>query len=252
MLEAILWGLVQGLTEFLPVSSSGHLVLVPAFFDLEPPDLATSAVLHLGTLLAVVGYYRQDLLRLARFRRDATARRILLLLAIGTLPALAGILLEEPLDRLQRSTTAVAVALLVTGVVLLGSGLIRVRSGALEEARPRDAVAVGLAQVTALVPGISRSGVTITAGLSRGLRPVEAARFSFLLGVPTIAGAGLVQAWRLAGEGGFRPEMVAALLAAAVSGYAAIAILLRLLARIGLRAFAVYCVGMGLLALTVL
>ena len=252
MLETMLWGLVQGLTEFLPISSSGHLVLVPAFLGVEPPDLATSALLHLGTLAAVLFYYRKDLMKIVHFRRDPEARHILILLIVGTIPATIGILLERQLELFQESVTAVAIALLVTGVVLVISGFIVRRTRTLEQATTTDSVLVGIAQATALLPGISRSGMTITASLARGLSAEQAARFSFLLAIPAIAGGGLIEAVQLAGEGGIAAELWVGVLVAAVSGYLAIAFLIRTLVRIGLRPFALYCFVVGILALILL
>jgi undecaprenyl-diphosphatase len=252
MLDAMLWGLVQGLTEFLPISSSGHLVLVPAFLGVEPPDLATSALLHLGTLVAVLAYYRRDLVKLLHFRRDAEARHVLTLLIIGTIPATVGIALKDQLSSFQESTTAVAVALLVTGVVLVASGLITHRTRTLEAANLSDALLVGVAQATALLPGISRSGMTITAGLTRGLSGVEAARFSFLLAVPAIAGGGLIETVEMLDRGGIPSEVWLGVLTAAMSGYLAIAFLIKTLVRVGLRPFAVYCFVVGALALILL
>lgn len=252
MLDAMLWGLVQGLTEFLPISSSGHLVLVPAFFGVDPPDLATSALLHLGTLTAVVAYYRRDLAKLFQFRRDPEARHILWLLIVGTIPATIGIVLENQLSSFQKSTSAVAIALLVTGAVLVVSGLITRRARTLEEANLSDALLVGVAQATALLPGISRSGMTITAGLGRGLSGVEAARFSFLLAVPAIAGGGAIETVGMLDNGGVPAELWVGVLVAAVSGYLAIAFLIKTLVRIGLRPFALYCFVVGVLALILL
>ncbi len=252
MFEAVLWGLVQGLTEFLPISSSGHLVLVPAFAGVEQPDLATSAVLHLGTLAAVVAFYRADLVALTRFRQDPDARRILMLLAVGTVPAVIGVFVEGAIGSLQENTTAVAVALLFTGVVLYVSGLVMGGRLQLERLPVPDAVIVGIAQAIALIPGISRSGMTITAGLQRTLEPAQAARFSFLLAIPAIAGAGAQQGLELIGNGGFGAEVWVGMAVAAVSGYLAIAVLLRALQRFGLRPFALYCFVVGIVALTVL
>jgi undecaprenyl-diphosphatase len=252
MLEAMLWGLVQGLTEFLPISSSGHLVLVPEFLGVEPPDLATSALLHLGTLAAVLLYYRKDLAKLVHFRRDAEARHILWLLIVGTIPATVGLVVERQLEVFQESVTAVAIALLVTGVVLVISGFIARRLKTLEAAGTMDAFLVGIAQATALLPGISRSGMTITASLARGFSAEQAARFSFLLAVPAIAGGGIIEAVQLAGEGGITADLLVGVLVAAVSGYLAIAFLIRTLVRIGLRPFALYCFVVGILALVLL
>lgn len=249
MLEAAIWGLVQGLTEFLPVSSSGHLVLVPVALGVEPPDLATSALLHLGTLVAVLGYYRRDLVKLIGFRSDPEAQRVLMLLALGTIPAVVGLAVRDVVEDLQESVTAVSIALLVTGAVIWLSGFVLDKTGRLEEASPLDAVTVGIAQMLALVPGISRSGMTITAGLFRGLAPVEAARFSFLLGVPAIAGAGVIEGARLADAGAIPGSVWLAVLLAALSGYLAIWILVKLVERLGLRPYAYYCFAAGVASL---
>ncbi|HEX2153105.1 MAG TPA: undecaprenyl-diphosphate phosphatase [Acidimicrobiia bacterium] len=257
MLSAIIWGLVQGLTEFLPISSSGHLVLVPAFLsaaglELEEPSLAVSAVLHLGTLAAVLVYFRSDVLRLLRFRHDRDSRRLWLLLIIGTIPALIGLPLRDPLERLQDDPRLVGVALLGTALILLvGSRLLGGRR-VLEQARPIDAVVVGLAQAVALIPGVSRSGSTIVAGTARGLSPAEAARYSFLLGIPTIAGGGLLSLVDVSESGGLEPSLIVGLVVAAVSGYAAIALVLAALRRVGLIPFAVYAMVVGVAAIVLL
>jgi undecaprenyl-diphosphatase len=252
--EAILWGLVQGLTEFLPVSSSGHLVLVPAFLGIEPPDLATSAVLHLGTLIAVLVYYRKDLLWLVlNFRSDIVARRVATLLVLGTIPAVVlGLLFEDTIGQLQESTTAVGAALIVTGAVLFFISRATTGDGDVESAGPRDAVIIGAAQALALVPGISRSGMTISAGFLRGLTREQAARFAFLLSVPVIFGGGLLQALDIAGASGLGAELGVGVIAAAVSGYAAIAGLIRGLTRWGMKPFAYYCVVVGIAAIAIL
>jgi undecaprenyl-diphosphatase len=252
VLQAIVWGLVQGITEFLPISSDGHLVLIPALLGLEPPDLATTAVLHLGTLLAVVTYFRADLLRMLRFRSDPGASRMLLLIVIGTVPAAGALLLEGPIERLQAIAWVAAALLIVNGFILLvGSRLTSGRTH-LEKARPLDAFLVGLVQLVALLPGISRSGTTITVGEARGLTPVEAARFSFLLGIPTIAAAGLFGVVDLANDGGISSQVWVGMVVAAISGYFAIALLLRALQTVGLLPFAIYCFVFGTYALIVL
>ncbi len=250
MLQAVLWGLVQGLTEFLPVSSSGHLVLVPAALGVEPPDLATTAVLHLGTLLAVLAYYRRDVVAMLRF--DEHARRLWWLIILGTVPALIGLVVEKQLEVIQESVHLVASALLVTGVVLLISTRVPKRSRRLEEGTWIDALTIGVAQAFALIPGISRSGMTITTGLGRGLDREQAARYSFLLAVPAIAGGGLLELLKLSSAGGFTSTVWVAMAVAAVSGYLAIAGLIRVLVRRGLLPFAIYCFVVGVLALVLL
>ncbi|MGD2043195.1 MAG: undecaprenyl-diphosphate phosphatase [Acidimicrobiia bacterium] len=257
MLAAIIWGLVQGLTEFLPISSSGHLVIVPEFLDqmgvdIAPPSLAVSAVLHLGTLLAVLVYFRADVMQMLRMRRNPEGRKIALLVAVGSIPALIGLPLEERLQSIQQNVTYVGVALIITGVILIiGQHLAR-GFRRLPEGRIPDAIAVGIAQAFALIPGISRSGVTISAGNSRDFEPTEAARFSFLLGIPAIAGAGLISLPDLIDSGEFGAEMVVGLVVAALSGYLAIAVLLAALRRVGLVPFAIYCFIVGSLTVAFL
>ncbi len=250
MLAAVIWGLVQGLTEFLPISSSGHLVIVPEFldslgFDIAPPSLAVSAVLHLGTLLAVLVYFRNDVAKVLRMRHDREGRKIALLVAVGTVPALVGLPLENSLEAIQADVTYVGIALVVTGVVLvIGQRLAR-GFRRLPEGNVPDAIVVGIAQAFALIPGISRSGMTISAGNGRGFEPTEAARFSFLLGIPAIAGAGLISLPDLMEGGNLGADLIVGLVVAAVSGYLAIALLLSALRRVGLIPFALYCFIVG-------
>ncbi len=248
MIDAIFWGIIQGLTEFLPISSSGHLVVVPALLDRPAPDLATSALLHLGTLVAVIVYFRHDLLRMAKF--DRPARRMISLLIIGTVPAVVlGVLFEDRISDIISDPVLVAFMLIVTGVVLLGTTLMRIGDRRAEDVRPGDSFLIGVAQAAALVPGISRSGMTISAGLARGLSRTEAARFAFLLGIPVIAGAGFLEGLDVMSSGSsISAEVLVGMLAAALSGYAAISVLLRLLNRFGLAPYGVYCVIVGALA----
>ena len=253
VLDAALWGLVQGLTEFLPISSSGHLVLIPEILNKPPPGLATTAVLHLGTLAAILWYFRRDVAWLTRPDRDPRARHILKLLAVGTIPAvIAGLALESDLDEAFESPFRVGLALIGTGLVLLASGWLGRRLRTLEDATVTDALIVGGAQAVALIPGVSRSGMTITASLGRHFSDVEAARFSFLLAVPVILGGGAKQMLDLAGEGGLEWELAIGVLVAAVSGYFAIAALIRVLTSWGLRPFAFYCLVVGPIAMVAL
>lgn len=257
MLAAIIWGLVQGLTEFLPISSSGHLVVVPKFLDtvgmdIAAPSLAVSAVLHLGTLIAVLIYFRSDVMSVLRMRRDLEGRRIALLVAVGTVPALVGLPLESRIESIQENVTYVGIALVATGLILVVGQWLARGARLLLDGRVPDAVVVGIAQAFALIPGISRSGVTISAGNGRGFAPVEAARFSFLLGIPAIAGAGLVSLPDVFAEGALGLELLVGLVVAALSGYVAIALLLAALRRIGLAPFAIYCFVVGALTIAFL
>lgn len=248
MIDAILWGIIQGLTEFLPISSSGHLVIVPALLDRPGPYLATSALLHLGTLVAVIVYFRSDLLRMAKF--DRPARRMISLLLIGTVPAVVlGLLFEDRISDIVTDPVLVSFMLIVTGVVLVGTTLMRLGDRRTEDIRPLDSFLIGLAQAAALVPGISRSGMTMSAGFLRGLSRTESARFAFLLGIPVIAGAGFLEGLDLVSSGvSISGEVLVGMLAAGLSGYAAISLLLRLLNRFGLGPYGVYCVVVGALA----
>jgi undecaprenyl-diphosphatase len=256
VLSAIVWGLVQGLTEFLPVSSSGHLRIVPEYLELAglevtEPTLEVSAFLHLGTLVAVLVYFRRDVLRMLNAHREPEGRRILVLVLVGTIPALVGLFLEEPLQAFQDTVTNVGWALVATGVILVIGQRLATGARVLSEATPRDALAVGVAQAFALIPGISRSGITISAGNGRRLHPLEAARYSFLLGIPAIAGGGLLQIPDLAEAGQLGTEAWVGLAVAAAAGYGSIALLLAALRRVGLLPFAGYCVGMGLTTVVV-
>jgi len=252
MLNAILWGVIQGLTEFLPISSSGHLVLIPALLGRDGPDLATSAMLHLGTLAAVLVYFRKDLVEMARF--DRAGRRMITIIVIGTIPAvILGLAFESKLDELTERPSVVAAMLILTGLILLATMLLRPGDRTTEELTPTDAGLIGLAQSFALIPGVSRSGMTISAGLVRGMQRVEAARFAFLLGIPVIAGAGLLSVARAVSDGsGITVATVVGMVVAAITGYWAIAFLLRVITRAGLAPFGIYCIAFGAIALVAL
>lgn len=253
MLNAGFWGLIQGLTEFLPISSSGHLVLVPALFGQEPPDLATSAVLHLGTLLAVLVYFRRDLAEVVRFTPDG--RRLLRFMVIGTIPAgVIGLAFRGPLEEMNQKPRFVAVALILTGLILLATRFLERGVRKQQETGDMDAIVMGLGQAVALIPGVSRSGTTIAAGLTRSFERLDAASLAFLLGIPAIAAAGLLNFVDLASEGGggVTGAILFGTAIAAVSGYLAIAGLLGLIRHTGLMPFGVYCITLGVLALIVL
>ena len=246
MLNSALWGFVQGLTEFLPISSSGHLVLIPALLDIEGPDLATSAILHLGTLAALLWFYRRDLWRVVSAPRAPESRTIIMLLVIGTIPAaIVGLTLDTPIEVIFNEPWIVAVSLMITGAVLALASLLPQGTRVVGEGNWRDALTVGVAQAFALLPGISRSGMTITGGLAGGFSRIESARYAFLLGIPAIAGAGGREMLRLIDRGGFEPELLVGMVVAAVTGYAAIALLIKLIQRVGLLPFAAYCLLFG-------
>ncbi len=257
LLQAIIQGVVQGLTEFLPISSSAHLILLPRLMGWDDPFLTSAefdVMLHLGTLGALLVYFWRDLVRLGlawlasvRERRlgDDPDRRLAWLLLLTVIPAaLVGALFEDFFDETFREALLVIPLLLVVGAGMLAFGeRYGRRDRGLERLRVRDALVIGLAQALALFPGISRSGVTIAAGLVLGLEREAAARFAFLMGIPIIAGAGL---WKLrvivSGEtGAFEPMVLAAGMAAsALAGLAAIAFLLRFLRTRSTAIFIVY------------
>ncbi len=251
MIRYALLGLVQGLTEFLPVSSSGHLALGQALLGVESPGLALEAAVHLGTLGAVLLYFGQDLLALARgLVTDRAARRYVLLLALGTVPvALVGLLLGDVLEEAFASLRAVGGAFLGTSLLLV-LGTWATRRARRETVTAGDAGAVGVAQALALLPGVSRSGATVAAGLLRGLTPDAAARFSFLLAIPAIGGASALALARAVGEPGL-PSAGLALAGGCAfgSGFVAIRVFLSLLRRGTLWPFAAYCLLAGVTAL---
>jgi len=248
VLQDIILGIVQGLTEFLPVSSSGHLVVVPAIFGWDQPSLTFDLVLHFGTLLAVLAVYRSDLreLLLSLVNRGADpvrARRLLILLAIGTAPAAAaGLALGSLLEDAFAAPTSAAVLLVATALVLLGAEWVANRPR--RQHREIDAAVsggIGIAQAVSILPGISRSGSTIAAALALGVERGEAARFSFLLSIPAIVGAIATKVPDVAnGTFDITASVVAGFIAAAVSGYLAISTFLKYLRAHSLRPFAYY------------
>lgn len=265
--QAAILGLVQGATEFLPVSSSGHLALVSHFLDLHiDQSVAFVVVVHFGTLLAVFAYYGQDFVRMLKslvvwqstdevqHQQLSQSRRLVGLLLIGTVPAaLAGYLLEDAVEQLFGSILVVGLALITTGLILLAANWLQ---GKKERDRTTvaDALIIGVAQATALVPGLSRSGCTIAGGLARGLQRDWAPRFAFLLSAPVILGGTVLQAFELAAEPP-EPGMLACYLlgatVAAVSGYVAIRVVVGAVRAGNLVYFAGYCVVVGVVTVIV-
>ena len=265
LLKALILGVLQGATEFLPISSSGHLVLVPWWLGWEKPPLIFDVVVHLGTLVAVLLYYWRDWLALAnagwralRLRnfQDPDAR-LLLLLILGTIPAaLAGALLEDLFESAFSEPPLVAGFLLVTALLLVLSERAYSAERTVSDLNTRDALIVGTAQAFAIFPGISRSGSTIVAGMFRGLSRPAAARFSFLLATPIIMGAGAKQVLDVVtGDVSVGSDLVAPLIVgfftSAVVGFVCIWFLLRLLQKRRLYVFAAYCATFGTVSLLV-
>jgi undecaprenyl-diphosphatase len=259
-LEAIVLGVVQGLTEFLPISSTAHLRIVPAFLGWDDPGAAFTAVTQLGTMAAVLVYFRADLWRIAtawlRSLRDPAARedqdaRLGWYLIIGTVPiVIFGFAFRDQIEEGARDLRLIGTTLILLGLVLLWAERVSRRDRDLDGLTTRDGILIGLAQAAALVPGVSRSGATISAGLFLNLERAAAARFSFLLSVPAVVLSGLFEARKIGGEGSADafPTIVATLLAFVV-GYASIAFLLRWLVRHSTAVFVGYRVALGLVVL---
>lgn len=251
MIRYALLGLLQGLTEFLPVSSSGHLVLARAALGVTVPGAAIEAAAHLGTLLALLLYFRRDLVHLAvRVRHRGEERRYVGLLALGTVPvAVVGILARAAIERAFGSSSLVGWMLLVTAAAL-GLANLLARRASRDRVRVLDALAVGLAQAAALLPGISRSGSTVAKGIALGLAPSVAARFSLLLAIPAIAGASAFALVQVAGHPAVDwAGLAVALGCAFASGLAALSLFLRVVRAGVLWPFALYCAAIGLTVL---
>jgi undecaprenyl-diphosphatase len=258
IIEAILLGIIQGATEFLPISSSGHLVLLPSIIQFTPPDLALIGLVHLGTLLAVLVYFRRDLWGIItavihglihRQPFATTEARLGWLIVLGSIPAaVVGLLFEDFFDEVFGQPTWAAFFLLVTSALLVIGE--RMLSGKKEFAAItwRDTLIIGAFQAFALFPGVSRSGSTIVGGLLCGLDRSAAARFSFLLGVPVILAAGLFSLVDIvtAPVMAFSPAVyLTSFAAAAVTGYLCIYFLLSWLRNHSLYIFAVYTALLG-------
>ncbi|HYI44700.1 MAG TPA: undecaprenyl-diphosphate phosphatase [Actinomycetota bacterium] len=259
VLQAVLLGAVQGLTEFIPISSSGHLVLVPASLGWESPALAFDVLLHVASLIALLVYFWGDLVSLVKgtLQGDAGSRRMAGLLAIGTVPAaIAGVVLGDYFEESFKDAKATAWQLGITAVILVaGEQMLRwhtKRSEAAErelrsidDLRWPDALWVGIAQAISIYPGISRSGATISTGLALRVSRDDSARFVFLLAIPALFGAALVKLPDLAASSLGTGSAIGGFVSSLVFSYAAIAGLIRYLRTNTLYPFAVYCVVAG-------
>lgn len=249
--EAIILGLVQGLTEFIPVSSSGHLLIVHDIFGSTENTLAFDVALHVGTLLALIAFFRKDLYKLLIniFNKNEEGKLARLLL-IATIPAgLAGLFFSGFIDDNLRSPLVVVFTLSIAGLIMLVVDKIS-KSNKIEKVSTKQGITIGFIQVLALIPGVSRSGATMTAGLAVGLDRVTAARFSFLLAVPIIAGSAfgmLIKGSESTGVNNL--HLFAGMLAAFLSGMLAIKFMLSVIKKIGLAPFAYYRFAVALLVL---
>ena len=253
--QELLIALVQGITEFLPISSSGHLILIPKLTDFPDQGPLIDVAVHVGSLLAIILYFRKDVMGLARggfasvgIGKDDPQRRLFWFVAIGTIPAVALGLFLKMGDYLEgfRSTQLVATNLIVFGILLGIADRFGRETKAYEDMSLRDAILVGLAQAMALIPGTSRSGATMTAARALGYSRVESARFSFLLAIPAVAGAGLLAALDLA-EATVQMQQDA-LAAGALTFFTALAtmiFLMNFLKKASMMVFVLYRVALG-------
>jgi undecaprenyl-diphosphatase len=268
LLQAIVLGIVQGATEFIPVSSSGHLVIVPWLFGWERPGLLFDTVLHWGTLISIFAvFWRTFVDMIAASIRSIFQRsladpnaRLGWYIVVGTIPAaVLGLLFSDFVEDLFHSPAVAGFFLLVTALLLAGSEQMAKRMQLRKTTQTltwTDAVIIGLAQAAALAPGVSRSGSTIAAGLARNINRESAARFSFLLGTPAFLGAGLLQVGKALSTDPATfyaqiPILAVGLVVSAVTGFLAIRFMLAYLRNHTLYVFASYCVVVGLLVLLI-
>lgn len=244
--QAMLLAVVQGVTEWLPVSSSGHLAAAQMLMGLEVP-VAYDVVLHLGTLVAVLVFLRKELSGMASSALRLDVRgdggRLILFVAVGSVPAgVVGLLFKKPLEAMFTNLPVVTAAFALTGVILLLSR----RHGRPRELGAGSAFAVGLMQAVAIIPGVSRSGSTISAALMLGIAPEKAAKYSFLLSVPAILGAGLLEAGSLMSSGIPAPVLLSGFAVSAAVGWASIRLLWRVVVAGRFHLFAYYCFALAL------
>ena len=267
-LEAIVLGLVQGLTEFLPISSTGHILFVPALAGWPDPGAAFSAVIQLGTMAAVLVYFRADLWRMALaflksftgdrplWKSEDSDGRIGWYIVLGTIPiAIIGIVFKDQIENNVRTLSLVAIVMILFSFVLMAADLKGAQDRDVKELTLKDGIIIGLFQALALIPGVSRSGSTISGGLFLGLNRESATRYSFLLSVPAVVLSGLFELRNIGDSTGasvgIGPTVIATVLAF-ISGYFAIAFLLRFVRTHNFSVFVIYRVAVGVLMLVLL
>ncbi|HMA59954.1 MAG TPA: undecaprenyl-diphosphate phosphatase [Halanaerobiales bacterium] len=251
IVKIVILGIIQGLTEFLPISSSGHLVIMQKLFNIEQNQLLISVLLHFGTLIPVLIVFWEDIKEILYFKKEK--RYFIFLIIIASIPtALMGVFFEDFFEKLFSSTLSTASMLIVTGFILyLGDNLADYEKE-ITNFKWLNAVLVGIAQGIAIIPGISRSGSTITASLIQGLKKEEAARFSFILSIPVIGGAGLLKVGEAVNTGVTNFNMTAIILgiiSSIISGYIAIRYFIYILKKQKLIYFSYYCWSIGTIIL---
>jgi undecaprenyl-diphosphatase len=258
--QALILGIIQGLSEFLPISSSAHLTLAPWLFHWPDPGLAFDVALHFGTLLAVLWYFREEWVALLRAAKNIVVNRNIktleerrvAYLVVATIPgAIAGLALEKQAESTFRDPRLIAVMLILMGIVLWVVDRRARADRPLDAMRWGDALAIGLAQMFAIIPGVSRSGSTITAGRGLGYTRESAAVFSFLMSMPIIAAAALLKLPHVIKSEGITAPLAVGVLASALSGWLAIAVLLKFVVRRSYGVFAAYRLVLGLIVLAI-
>lgn len=261
--QSFILGAVQGLTEFLPISSSAHLIVTPWFFDWPDPGLGFNVALHWGTLLAVLAYFWQDILliikgfwhSLFKSSRDLKSniyQKLAWLLIIASVPgAIIGKLLESKAETVFRNPLLIAITISVFALIIWYADVVGAKQKNLDRVTWLDSLILGLAQALAIIPGVSRSGSTIGTGLFLGFKRADAARFSFLMSIPIIFGAGLLK-FKDFGAGVSSGELIVGFLSSALFGFLSIKYLLRYLAKHDFKIFVWYRLALAALILIVL
>lgn len=246
IIQSIISGVVQGLTEFFPISSSGHLVMLHAIFGVKEPQLAFDVFLHLGTVLSVIVFFRKDIMHLL-----TADRKTLALLVIASIPTFViAILFKDFIESAFALPSLVALMLIVTGFLLLAASYVEKRLTIKREPSILKSIIIGIAQGVAIIPGISRSGSTIATGMFIGMEKSAAVRFSFLLSIPAILGASVFKARSIIHEiiGRDSLHFVIGGAAAAIAGFFAIAVLLKMVQNNKFYLFGIYCIVVGVVS----
>jgi undecaprenyl-diphosphatase len=247
IIQALILGIIQGITEWLPISSSGHLVIVQHFFKIDQP-LAFDVMLHLGSLLVILAIYRKDIVELIKgfFNKEKSKQKIVFYLIIATIPAaIAGLLLNNYIEKAFSSIKIVGITLIITAILVFISKYPKKKENKLTL---KNTIIIGLFQAAALLPGLSRSGSTISSALFQGIKRKEAVKFSFLLAIPALAGAGLLKAKEIMAISDPIPVTVG-IIASILFGYFTLKFLINLVKKEKFHYFSWYCLLLGLITL---
>jgi len=250
IIQSLILGAIQGITEFLPVSSSGHLVLFQKIFGFQEPPIFFDTLVHFATLLAVVIFLRKEIFSIAKDIKDKKNQKLIALLILATIPiVIVGLLIKENINQVFNSLELLSIAFLATAVILLFTKIFRNEQKSLEKLGWINSLFIGVFQALAILPGVSRSGATISAGLFAGLKREDAFKFSFLLAIPAILGAMVLQIFEISPEsliGGFAANFIG-FITAAIFGFLSLKILERIIVKGKLHYFAIYCFSLGII-----